>query len=314
MNLYSQKYDDHHMKGSIVKMTNVAATPGAEPPAPLALAGFEESVEHHFALNDGVRIHYAAAGAGPLLVFIHGFPDHWLTWWRQMADLRDTYRVVAMDLRGYNMSSQPTALGSYEVARLVDDVRAVIEHDGAERASLIGHDWGGFIAWHAAMDAPELVERLVVLNMPHPWAIAREMANNPLQQKASEYVRTFVQPAAHVNLPLARLDAWVKDDAYLRPHQAAMAASSLEAMLNYYRANWPPEPYRERDDEPPHVKVATLLIHGVDDVYALPAGLNDVWQWVDDELTIVTMPRAGHFVQHDSPDRVTQAIRRWLEK
>lgn len=294
-------------------MTHVALTSRSEPPAPAALAEFEQSVEHHFAANDGVRIHYAAAGAGPLLVFIHGFPDHWLAWWRQMADLRDTYRVLAMDLRGYNMSDQPTAVASYEIGRLVDDVRAVIAHEGVERATLIGHDWGGFIAWHTAMDAPELVERLVVLNMPHPWAIAREMANNPLQQKASEYVRTFVQPTAHVNLPLARLDAWVKDDAYLRPHQAAMAASSLEAMLNYYRANWPREPFRERDDEPPHVKVPTMLIHGVEDVYALPAGLNDVWQWVDDELTIVTVPGAGHFVQHDRPQRVTQAIRRWLE-
>lgn len=301
------------MKGNIVKTTNAAFTSRSDPPAPAALAEFEESVEHHFASNNGVRIHYAATGAGPLLLFIHGFPDHWLTWWRQMADLRDSYRVVAMDLRGYNMSDQPTSVESYDIGRLVDDVRAVIALEGVERATLIGHDWGGFIAWHAAMDAPELVERLVVLDMPHPWAIAREMANNPLQHKASEYVRSFVQPAAHLDLPLARLDAWVRDPAYMRPHQAAMAASSLEAMLNYYRANWPREPYRERDDEPPHVKAPTLLIHGLDDVYALPAGLNDVWQWVDDELTIVAVPGAGHFVQHDRAQRVTRAIRRWLE-
>ncbi len=292
-------------------MTNAPAGPCPEPPA--KLTRFEEGVEHHFAVNMDVSIHYAAAGAGPLLVFIHGFPDHWLTWWRQMADLRDSYRVVAMDLRGYNLSSQPTALEAYEIGRLVDDVRTVIEHEGAERATLIGHDWGGFVAWHAAMDAPGLVERLVVLSMPHPWAIAREMAHNPLQQKASEYVRTFVQPAAHLTLPLARLDAWVKDPAYMRPHQAAMAGSSLEAMLNYYRANWPAEPYRQRDDEPPRVNVPALLIHGLEDVYALPAGLNDVWRWLDDELTIVAIPGAGHFVQHDRPQRVTQAIRRWLE-
>ncbi|MDO8310401.1 MAG: alpha/beta hydrolase [Sideroxyarcus sp.] len=295
---------------------NVASANQAEPPRSASsaesLAEFEASVEHHFASNSGVRIHYAATGAGALLVFIHGFPDHWLGWWRQMSDLRGTYRVVAMDLRGYNLSDKPNGAEAYEIGRLVDDVRAVIEHEGAVHATVIGHDWGGFIAWHAAMDAPHLVERLIVLNMPHPWAIARELANNPLQQKASEYVRMFVQPMSHTKIPLNRLIAWVKEFEYQQRHEKAMAASSIEAMVNYYRLNWPPEPYREPNYEPPHVKVPTLLIHGLGDTYALSAGLNDVWQWVDEEVTIFTVPDGGHFVQHDCPDRVTHAIRKWL--
>ncbi len=291
--------------------TNKTVTPATAPfVEPLAV--FEASVEHHFALNNGVRIHYAAAGAGPLLVFIHGFPDHWLGWWRQMSALRGDYRVVAIDLRGYNLSDQPESPEAYAISNLVADVRAVIEHEGVTRATVIGHDWGGFIAWHTAMDAADLVERLIVLNMAHPWAIPRELANDPLQQKASEYVRLFKHPLAHTQVPLARLSAWVCESPYKIRHEQAMAASSIQGMLNYYKMNWPSEPYQKIAHEPPHVQAPTLLLHGLDDPYVLPSCLNDVWKWVDNEVTILTLPGTGHFVQHDCPDRVTRALRSWL--
>lgn len=276
------------------------------------IAAFERSVDHHYASNKGVRIHYAATGAGPLLVFLHGFPDHWLGWWPLMADLQRDYRVVAIDLRGYNLSDRPVNPQAYEVSHLVGDVRAVVEQEGKTSAIVVGHDWGGFVAWHAAMDAPGLVERLVVLNMPHPWAIARELANNPSQRKASEYVRLFRQPGSHTQFPATRLSEWVKDPAYKTRHDRAMAASSLDAMFNYYRLNWPAEPYQERSDPPPQIKVPTLLLHGLDDPYALPAGLNGVWQWIDNEVTIVTLPGAGHFIQHDRAPQIARTLRDWL--
>lgn len=280
--------------------------------AATALAAFEGSVEHHFATNRGVRIHYAAAGTGPLLVFLHGFPDHWLGWWRLMEEFRRDHRVVALDLRGYNLSDRPADPGAYAVGHLVEDVRTVVEREGLASATLVGHDWGGFVAWHTAMDAPGLVDRLVVLNMPHPWAIARELANNPNQRKASGYVRLFRQPGSHTQFPAARLGAWVTDPAFRARHEAAMAASDLGAMFNYYRLNWPAEPYRERSDSPPPVRVPTLLLHGLDDPYALPAGLNDVWRWIDNGLTIVTLPGAGHFIQHDRAAEVARILRGWL--
>lgn len=282
-----------------------------------SLLAFEASVEHHYASNDGVRIHYAAAGAGPLLVFLHGFPDHWLGWWPLMAEFRRDHRVVALDMRGYNLSDKPGELQAYAVRHLVDDVRAVIAHAGGASASgasatVVGHDWGGYVAWQTAMDAADVVDRLVVLNMPHPWAVAREVATNPLQRKASEYIRLFLQPLSHTQIPLARLSAWVKEPAYKSRQDVAMAASSIEGMLNYYRANWPEEPYRERLDVAPRIKAPTLLLHGLDDPYVLPAGLNDAWQWVDNEVTIQTFPGEGHFIQHDCPERVAKAMRNWL--
>lgn len=277
-----------------------------------ALSTFEQQVEHHYASNGDVRIHYAAAGAGPLLVFLHGFPDHWLGWWQVMDNLRADYRVVALDLRGYNLSDKPADKQAYAVAELVKDVQAVIHHEGVEQATIIGHDWGGFVAWHVAMDAPDVVNALVVLSMPHPWAISRELACNPAQQKASEYVKVFSHPQAHLQFPRERLSAWASDPAFRARQEAAIERSSLDGMLNYYRVNWPTLPYSQHAGAPPKVRVPTLLMHGLQDPYALPAGLNDVWQWIDSELDIYTLPEAAHFIQHDQGAAVTARLRQWL--
>jgi len=276
------------------------------------ITAFKAKVEHHFTNNDNVRIHYVALGNGPLVVCMHGFPDHWLGWWRIMRDLSRQYRVIAMDLRGYNESDKPSDPDAYRVQHLVTDVQAVIAAEGAQQATVVGHDWGGFVAWHAAMDAPKWVERLIVLNMPHPWAISRELSRNPAQRKASEYVKLFKHPLSHQQIPLERLNAWVRDTDYMPYQQQAMESSSLEAMLNYYRVNWPVEPYAEHRETPPPVMAPTLLVHGLKDPYALPAGLNDVWSWVHADLCIHTIPGAGHFVQHDHSNQVSRVMWNWL--
>lgn len=288
-------------------MTQNKVSPG-EPD----LTEFELSVTHYYVQNDSVKIHCASVGEGPLIVLLHGFPDHWLGWWKVMQDLSKTHKVVAIDLRGYNLSDKPDSLVDYKIETLVGDVRAVIVGSNATSATVVGHDWGGFIAWHVAMDAPELVESLIILNMPHPWAISRELANNESQRKASEYVRMFKHPLAHIQFPSEKLSFWVKDPEYKKRHDQAMTASSLNSMLNYYRANWPQEPYSIRPVAPPLVKAQTLIIHGLQDVYALPAGLNDVWNWVDARVRIETLPRCGHFVQHESPHTVASLILNWL--
>lgn len=277
-----------------------------------ALTAFEGDAEHKFAFNADVRIHYAAVGKGPLLVFVHGFPDYWLGWWRQMADLRSDYRVVAVDLRGYNLSDKPESLDAYAMKHVIADLREVIRQEGEASATLVGHDWGGLIAWHAAMEAPELVSRLVVVNMAHPWALARDLANSAAQRTASEYVRLFRNPLAQNQIPPERLSAWIKDANYKTRHVEAMKASSLGGMLNYYRAHWPTEPYEQIFHEPPHVKAKTLVIYGMDDVFMLPASLSNTWSWVDNELTVLTLPGIGHFAQHDAPEAVSRAIRKWM--
>lgn len=265
--------------------------------------------------SGGVSLHARVMGDGPLVILLHGFPDYWYTWRAQMPELAKTHQVVALDLRGYNESDQPEGVENYTIEKLVADVLAVADHFGATRFTLVGHDWGGMIAWTTAMRHPERVERLVVLNLPHPRGLLRELKSNPAQQVASQYAVGFQQPGAETVLPSRALAAWVADPEARAHYVAAFDRSSRAAMLAYYRANFPKRPFDAIEvPEMPKVTCPVLLIHGLDDPALLPGALNDTWKWVDAELTLVTIPRAGHFVQQDAAERVTRALMRWLSE
>jgi pimeloyl-ACP methyl ester carboxylesterase len=261
----------------------------------------------------GVKLHAVVGGEGPLLILLHGFPDYWYTWRAQMPELAKTHKVVAFDLRGYNESDKPDGVENYAMQKLVSDVLAVADHFKSEKFTLIGHDWGGAIAWSVAMSKPDRVERLVILNLPHPRGLMRELANNPEQQKASQYAVNFQQEGAEKSLPAEALVFWVKDPEAREHYLQAFRKSSTAAMLSYYKANYPRPPYeRSVFGEMPTVKCPTLVIHGLADTALLPGALNDTWNWVEGELTLVTIPKAGHFVQQDAPRRVTQIVSNWL--
>ena len=177
---------------------------------------------------------------------------------------------------------------------------------------IVGHDWGGMVAWHLAMRHPDLVKRLIICNLPHPYGLARELAHNPAQQKNSQYARNFQQPDYHKQVTVERLLEWISDvDAH--PHYVeALGRSDLEAMLNYYKANYPREPYREHSGAIRKVRCPVLMIHGLDDWALLPGALNNTWEWLEQDLTLVTIPGVGHFVQQDAPDLVTRSMMMWL--
>jgi pimeloyl-ACP methyl ester carboxylesterase len=270
-----------------------------------------------FADSGGVKIHYVTAGEGPLVLMIHGFPDYWYTWRAQMPALARRYQVVAIDQRGYNQSDKPEGVENYRVEKLLGDVDALLAHFAREKATLVGHDWGGYVAWMYAMTRPQRVDRLVILNLPHPRGFLRELATNPDQQKASQYARDFQEPDAAARLSPERMARWVKDPAARERYLEAFARSSPDAMLNYYKANFP----RPSDLQPgaagpsfPQVQCPVLLIHGLKDIALLPGALNDTWKWIDAELTLVTIPDAGHFVQQDAADRVTRIMVDWLPR
>ncbi len=273
----------------------------------------DAKVTHHYADNDGVKIHYATAGdSGPLVVMIHGFPDFWYSWNEQIKALQSTHRVAAMDLRGYNRSDKPKGLDNYAIPKLVSDVAAVIRDMGEKKAVIVGHDWGGMVAWQFAMTKPEMTDRLAVLNLPHPKGLNRELANNPDQQRNSQYARTFQLPGAHKLLTAERLAGWVKGEAKRAKYIEAMKRSDFEAMLNYYKRNYPRPPYEEDTSEPVRLKIPALLIHGLDDKALLHGALNRTWEWLDGDLTLVTIPGAGHFVHHDKPALVSRTLKMWL--
>ena len=160
---------------------------------------------------------------------------------------------------------------------LVADVAAVIRHLGESRAIVVGHDWGGAISWFLAMARPDLVERLIILNLPHPRGIGRELATNPAQQKNSQYARNFQQPGSHEKLTAEGLAGWVKDPAARAKYVEAFKRSSFDGMMNYYRRNYPREPYTQDQSPVVKVKMPVLMIHGLDDY---GASLGDVEQHV----------------------------------
>ncbi|MEM7079900.1 MAG: alpha/beta hydrolase [Pseudomonadota bacterium] len=284
-------------------------------------ADYREEVSYGFADNKGVKIHYATAGEGPLVVMIHGFPDYWYSWRDQMQGLQDNFQVVAIDQRGYNKSGQPEGVAAYAMPNLVADVVAVIRHLGREKATIVGHDWGGAVAWQFAFAQPQMTERLVILNLPHPANMARELTNNPAQARNSGYARKFQEgspddPDIMFGGPMTAqtLAGWVTDKTARQHYVAAFARSNFAGMLNYYKANYPrmdadatPPP------PPPKLKMPVLIFHGLEDQALLADGLNNTWDWIDADTTIVTVPGAGHFVQQDAAELVTETMSWWLK-
>lgn len=277
-------------------------------------ADFESKVKQGYVDSNGVKIHYATVGNGPLIVMIHGFPDYWYTWRKQMEGLSDKYQVVAIDQRGYNLSDKPEGVENYAIPLLVGDVIAVIKHFGKDKAIIVGHDWGGAVAWALALSAPQYVDRLIILNLPHPRGIMRELVHNPAQQAASQYARNFQKEGSETMVKPEQLAFWVTDAEAKPKYIEAFQRSSIKAMLSYYKANYPREPYQEDPSPVVKTQMPVLMFHGLKDPALLSGALNNTWDWMGKDLTLVTIPDAGHFVQQDAADLVTRTMRAWLER
>src|SRR5438132_709182 len=237
-------------------------------------------MDHAYADVNGVRLHYVTVGRGPLVMFLHGFPEFWYAWTAQLADFGRDHRAVAPDMRGYNLSSKPTDLAAYAMKHLVADVRALAEHLGAKTFILVGHDWGGVVAWAFAITHPERLEKLVIVNAPHPAVFERELRENPAQQEASRYMLTFRSAQAEQILAaddyarmlamFTRVGAWFSDEDRAQYVAAWSQPGALTGGLNYYRAAGvgPPGaegvPARSFGGEPARLTltVPTLVIRG----------------------------------------------------
>jgi len=166
------------------------------------------------------------------------------------------------------------------------------------------------------MARPELVERLVILNLPHPRCLVRELRDNPEQWKNSQYARAFQVPGAHLLLNPGMLSRWVKDEKAVAVYRRAFERSDYKAMLSYYKANYPgsKKELAGSHEAAGPVSCPVLMMHGLDDKALLPGALNDTWKWVERDLTITTVPGAGHFVQHDAPELVRRGVSSWLRR
>lgn len=285
--------------------------------AALVTSAAQAEPQDRYATHNGVKIHYVVDGQGPLVVMIHGFPDYWATWKPLMATLnRAGYRTAALDNRGYNLSDKPDGEAAYAMPNLVGDVAAVIEAEGQKNAIIVGHDWGAAISWQVVFTRPDLVNRLIIMSVPHPVGFAREMATNADQQKNSQYARNFQQPGFEKYLTAEGLAGWVKDPLEKAGYVEAFKRSSLVGMLNYYRANYP-KTTNDKDGlvaaKTPMINVPVLVIHGMKDKALNAAGHAGTWDHVSQDTTVLMIPSADHFVQHDAEALVNKTIRSWLD-
>jgi pimeloyl-ACP methyl ester carboxylesterase len=289
------------------------------------------AIRHAEARVNGVRLHYAAAGAGPLVLFLHGFPEFWYEWRHLLADLGRDHLAVAPDQRGYNRSDKPAGVEAYAVRHLVADVHDLVRHLGHARCTLVGHDWGGAVAWAVALMHPEIVERLVIINAPHPAVFARELRQNPAQQAASQYMLLFRSPEAegvlaaddYRALRRALRPVWDErfDETDRRMYLEAWSQpGALTGGLNYYRAArvGPPsgdEPAGSvsRADGLPPVTVPTLVIWGERDTALLTGNLVGLEAHVRD-LTVRRLPDGTHWVVHEHPALIAREIRAFMAR
>jgi epoxide hydrolase 4 len=279
-------------------------------------------IRHETIEANGLRFHVARAGDGPLMLFLHGFPEYWAMWRPLLEHFGARGRCAAApDLRGYNLSDKPAAAEAYRAKHLIADVLALAAHYTKEKFVLVAHDWGGAVAWGVAIAHPERLAKLVMLNSPHPYVFWRELRESPAQQKASAYMNFFRLPKAERVLSengYARLRAWFPgaDESYVEGLVEAWSQpGALTGGLNYYRASplYPPT-----DDDPgprqlqlePHkftVRVPTLVLWGERDTALLPGCLEGLEAVVPD-LKLVRFPEATHWIAREKTAEVIREI------
>ncbi len=281
-------------------------------------AGVFDRVEHHETDNDGVSLHYVTLGKGPVILFVHGFPDFWYTWREQMAALFDEYKTVAMDTRAYNKSGKPEGVEHYTMPHLLADVEAVIKDLEVDSVTLVGHDWGGAISWQFAMRYPHRVNKLVICNLTHPKGYNTVRRNATAEQKANtQYINNFQAPGFEKRFTpeaLARISLSAVSGEVRKRYVDAFARSSVKGMLDYYRAAFPGlNGGADRSSEMPNLTMPVLQFHGLKDKAVDKDGLRNTWNWIDEDYTLVTIPSSGHWVQREAADIVSQTMRWWLK-
>ena len=282
-----------------------------------------EHWQHHEVTVRGVKFHYVEAGAGegrPLVLLLHGFPEFWYSWRHQIPALAEAgFHVIALDMRGYNLTDKSQGVNHYHIEHLTDDVEALIHEWGYQQAILIGHDWGGIVAWYTAMRHPACISQLIILNAPHPAAMRRELWRVK-QLFRSWYIWLFQLPMiAEAILRFARYAALrrllkpigLSDDEMQKYVQAWQQPGALTGMLNYYRAIFRRWINGNLNQLTQVVEIPTLLIWGENDP-ALGLRLTEgLEQWIPN-LQIKRLPQIGHFVQNQAPQLVNELMLSFL--
>lgn len=281
-------------------------------------------ITHGFAKVNGIRLHYAESGSGDkLVILLHGFPEFWYSWQKQLVALSEGFHAVAPDMRGYNLSEKPPRVEDYRIDKLVADVIGLMDHFGAQQAAVVGHDWGAGVAWAVAQKHPERVSKLVVLQVP---LLAVWRANLTLKQFLRSWYMFFFQ--------IPRLPEWLisrqdfraiertlvekvaRKNSYTRAEielykEAARQPGALTGAINYYRANLA-DRLRKSKTSSNHgdgrVRVPTLFIYGEQDFAIIPETVRGLDKYIDAYYRELRIPDSGHWVQNEAPTEVNEAL------
>lgn len=278
-----------------------------------------KEIEEKFVETNGIKLHVIVIGSGEPLILLHGFPDFWFGWKNIILGLKDKFKLIIPDMRGYNLSDKPIAVEDYNLKILVEDIKELSEKLNLKKFVLIGHDWGGVVAFAFAEKYPEKLKKLIILNAPHYKIFQKKLATDKAQQKASSYIFAFQKKGAEkllINndyqaLKLAVFEATRNKKAFSEfdKKKYLEAWSQLGALLggiNYYRANLD---FKEWTGI---IKVPTLVIWGMKDTALLPQVLDGLLEYVKD-LKIVRSERSSHWILQDDPELVNASITKFIQ-
>ncbi len=283
------------------------------------------SWQHCFVETNRIRLHCVTQGEGDLVVLLHGFPEFWYSWRYQIPALARHFKVVVPDLRGYNDSDKP--LSGYDLDTLTADIHGLIQNLGYQRAHVVGHDWGGAIAWHLAHKFPQSLNRLAILNAPHPYRFLKEIASNLDQFRRSWYIFAFQIPGLPEWLIQQNLRDFVKavfqeqsirKSAFsaeaTRIYQAALEKPGvLAAALNYYRQFWSPQNWRRNwDGSPEPITAPTLVLWGKDDALLSHSLTDNLESLIAAPFQLKFVAECGHWIQQEVPYTVNRELLEFL--
>jgi pimeloyl-ACP methyl ester carboxylesterase len=270
--------------------------------------------------TNGINLHVMEAGPkdGPMILFLHGFPEFWFAWRKQIEYFTQRgYLVVVPDQRGYNLSDKPQGISSYKVDELAKDAVGIIDVYGRDRIFLVGHDWGASVSWWVALKYPQRLQRLVIMNVPHPKVMAKNLFTNPKQMEKSWYIFYFQLPGAVEKFASANNYEWLvtllrqtsRSGAFTKEElekyrEAFMQPGAFLAMVNWYRAAL------QVPSEPPisfRITMPILVLWGVNDVAIIPEQADQSLAYCD-QGKLVKFKKATHWLQHEEADKVNKLI------
>jgi pimeloyl-ACP methyl ester carboxylesterase len=280
--------------------------------------------QHQFIEANAIRLHYVTQGEGELVLLLHGFPEFWYSWRYQIPALAKHFKVVVPDLRGYNDSEKPKS--GYDLDTLSTDVRSLIEQLGYSRAHVVGHDWGGAIAWRFAQQFPNFIDRLALLSAPHPQRFAKDLLSNLDQLRRSWYVLAFQVPNLPEWLIQLNLREFVRNmfqeqavrkgaftQEQIQKYQAALQKpGALAAAVNSYRQLFSSGNWMDWMRSPDPISVPTLVLWGDEDSILSPKLMDGIEQWISAPFQFKLIPHCGHWIQQEAPQTVNRELLQFL--